>query len=44
MGFGMGARTLVFGFLTLRIDAAWPVEEFTIANKPNFILSLGQNF
>ncbi|MEM7038343.1 MAG: BamA/TamA family outer membrane protein, partial [Bacteroidota bacterium] len=42
MGFGAGARTMLFGY-SVRADLGWAVEDYTILT-PRFHLSLGKNF
>ncbi|MCU0440241.1 MAG: hypothetical protein MUC49_20315 [Raineya sp.] len=41
--YGFGARTLFLGYY-LKVDAAWKIEDFIIADKPVWLISLGYDF
>jgi len=41
--YGFGARTLFLGYY-LKVDAAWTIEDFIVAPKPVWLISLGYDF
>ena len=43
IGYGAGARTLLFGYY-VKFDVAWGVENFSVNPKPRYYLTLGYDF
>ncbi len=43
VGYGLGVRTLVFGYY-LKGDFAWAVEDYVVKSSPNFYLTFGYDF
>ncbi len=43
IGYGAGARTLLFGYY-VKFDVAWGVEDFVVNSKPRYYLTLGYDF
>ncbi|MDJ1480553.1 hypothetical protein QNI16_08660 [Cytophagaceae bacterium YF14B1] len=43
IGYGAGARTLLFGYY-IKFDVAWGVENFVANPKPSYYLTLGYDF
>lgn len=42
-GYGAGLRTVLLGYY-LKLDVAWGIEDFIVADKPKFYLTFGYDF
>lgn len=42
-GYGFGARTFLFGYY-LKLDVAWGIEDFVVADEPKYYITLGYDF
>ncbi len=43
VGYGFGARTVLLGYY-LKLDVAWALEDFVVADKPKFYFTFGYDF
>lgn len=43
MGFGWGARTYLLGYY-IKLDAAWAVDDFIVARRPRYYITIGYDF
>jgi Tol biopolymer transport system component len=43
VGYGFGARTIILGYY-IKMDVAWAVEDFIVADKPRFYFTFGYDF